>query len=392
MKKFYIETYGCSRRYLDAERISNYFHANGIKKTMKPEEADYLMLVTCGLTKRTEDEVIGSIARLKRSKGKMLVYGCLPAMNLDRLKTIYDRDMLITRDIDRIDEFFTGFSKKFKDIDDANEVKSILPYSFLKRVSIRFFIHPLCKFTKLNLKEGLSGGFGLNRKTWALRISEGCSGSCSYCNIRKAIGSIRSKTVPELLREVDKGLAKRKFDIHIVSSDSGAYGLDIGSNLPELLNAILKKDDRIKIGFIQDLHPYYVHKYRKQLVELFKTRRIGSILTAVQSGNPRILRLMRRWDDIDNFRETLRQIKDSSPDLRVMTQVIVGFPSETEEEFLDTLSYVNNCGFDEVDIFAYHESLRTDSSAIMPKVAPAVIIERTKRMGSALNMSRRILL
>ena len=382
MTEFYMETYGCSRRYLDAERINSYFVSNGLKRTMSPLTADYLIVVSCGLTRDKEDAVMDAVIRLKRFKGRMLVYGCMPAMNAERIGAVYSGDTLATKDIDNIDDFFPEFSNKFKDIGDANRIIASFPNPLKKFISS--FI------AQSHKNEGLPDGIGFDERIFTLRVSEGCLGSCSYCNIRKAIGTIKSKPVQKLLEELDRYPLNMRLEINLISSDTGAYGLDIGSSFPELLSAVLNKNDGIVIKFIQDLHPYWICKYSEQLIELLSTRRIKSILTAVQSGNPRILKLMKRWVDLGRFAEIIGRMKNIYPDLKLRTQVIAGFPSETEQEFQDTIEYVNHCGFDEVDIFAYYETDGTDSAGIKPDIPRKIVLERVNRMRRSIRARKRI--
>lgn len=186
----------------------------------------------------------------------------------------------------------------------------------------------------------MPNGIGFNNRFFTLRISEGCLGNCSYCTIKKAIGRLKSKPESVILTELKAALLKKQYHININSSDSGSYGLDIDSNLPKLLNAILNENKKIIIEYIQDLHPFWIIRYKEEMLRLVGTKRIKSILSAVQSWNKRILKLMNRYIDLEEFNEIMNRMKEIYPHLRLRTQVIVGFPTETEEEFEDTVAFI----------------------------------------------------
>jgi tRNA A37 methylthiotransferase MiaB len=218
------------------------------------------------------------------------------------------------------------------------------------------------------LVEGIPGGVGFNSQCFTIRIAEGCLSTCTYCSVKKAIGNTRSKSIASILTELQRALSQKQHQINIVSSDSGSYGLDIGSTLPELLRKILSQDSRLTVEFLQDFHPYWFCRYGDEMVDLAKGGRIKSVLTAIQSGNERILKLMKRHTDLVHFRTVLAKLKDAYPAIRLRTQVIVGFATETEQEFDDTITFVQESQFDEVDMFAYYEVKGSDAESISPKV------------------------
>jgi tRNA A37 methylthiotransferase MiaB len=183
-----------------------------------------------------------------------------------------------------------------------------------------------------------------------------------------------------------KGIARKQYKINILASDTGSYGLDIGSSFPELLRSILNEDKRITIEFIQDLNPRWICRYKEDFIDLAKTGRIKSIVAPFQSGNNRVLKLMHRDLNLNEFKETISSMRKHCPGIKLGTQVIVGFPTETEEEFMDTVNFVKECKFDQVDIFAYHEVDGSDSKQVTPKVEPCQILDRAERMRVVVNM------
>lgn len=411
MTRFFVtKVGGCTKRGLDSERIKNYLLANGLEQAHSLEEADCVIVSTCGLSEFHENESINWILKAQAHKAQVIVYGCLPSMNAERLGGVFDGTIIHTQDIEGFDKLFPEFPIGFAGVPDANYQIKETDRRFKERVKQQLkrldLYYPLklynaCLVSAEQLRERIErvwpgvapqpfitrvplfvvtakrGGFGL-------RISDGCLGNCSYCNIRTAIGRLRSKTIPALLEELAHGLANGERSISILSSDTGSYGVDIGSSLPELLRAILEYDEMIVMDFVEDLHPLWVCRYRPELIEFVGTKRVKSILIPVQSGSARVLRLMRRSTDTETLVPVIHEMKRVNPRLRLRTQVILGFPTETEEDFQATVDLVKRCRFDEVDIFQYFETDKMDSAKIEPKVAQDVVLERMRRMQIAL--------
>jgi tRNA A37 methylthiotransferase MiaB len=412
-RTFTILFLGCARRQLDCERIRNCFVANGFRWVPDPAEAEIIVVSTCGLSKQIEDGCLEFIRRALRCDGEVVVYGCLPSMNRTRLEEVYRGKIVTTRQLDRFDEALPGLSVRMSEVPDANRAYAPPPGSPLKALRQRLkrldLYHPirlahmirrallpvtseLRRAAPRLLSNGLAAlappyAIEFNNELFTLRISEGCRGRCSYCAIRRAIGGLRSKSLDELLEELRAGRRSGFRSVNLVSSDTGSWGTDRGQTLPQLLRAILEEDDGLEIRFIQDLHPSWLCRYGPELRELVATGRIRSILTAVQSGSERVLGLMRRPTDLSLYRRTLRELRRAWPRLRLRTQIIVGFPTETEEDFLRTIDLVRECRFQEVDLFTYFETESMASAAIRPKVPPEVARSRLRRLAATVSRS-----
>lgn len=411
MNGFYIEAHGCSRRLLDGERIKNYMLANASVRVADPAEAEHLIIVTCALTRTMAEECFLKIKIFGKFKGRLIVYGCLPAMLPEEIKDVFDGRVLVTKDILRMDDFFPEFSVKFHMIPDANrtlqpfgdalDFKTRLGYFFTLQANrirkagrilineyasrwpvsmrLRKGVSDLCRMGQ-PLIEGVFGGVGFDPGIGSIRVSEGCLGHCSYCGIKKAIGGVRSKPIMVIQDELRRLVENGQYRVNVCSSDVGSYGVDIKSSLPELLRAILKCDKRIQIGFLQDLNPHWACYYKEEIIGLLGERRINGVLMPIQSGSERILKLMRRDLDLFKFKQCLAQMRKQDPGIRLKTQVIIGFPGETEEDFQRTAGYLGECGFDQVDIFAYYEVGAAEAKTFLPKVPHGVIQERLDRL------------
>ena len=410
-RSFTILFLGCARRQLDCERIRSYFAANGLQWVEDPERADVIVVSSCGLSKEFEDRCLDFLRRALRCRGEVVLYGCLPSMNPERVDGVFDGKIVNTRTIDKFDAEFPGLPVPMREIPDANRAFAPAPGSSvgaLKRRLKRFDLyHPvrlahviwrgigpiaaeLHKTLPWLVPAGLVSpalpfAIDFNNELFTLRIAEGCRGKCSYCTIRRAIGGLESKPLDDLLVELRSGLREGARRINVISSDTGSWGTDRGETLPELLRAVLAEDENLVIQFIQDLHPSWICRYGPELEELVATGRIRSILTAVQSGSERVLSLMRRPTDLALFRRTLKALRRASPRLRLRTQIIVGFPSETEEDLRETMALVRACRFDEVDVFTYFETPSMASAKIQPKVTGDASAARAKLLAGAVS-------
>ncbi len=387
MKTFYIEHIGCERRGIDAEKVKTYLEVNKLKRITKPEKADYLFLFTCSFGDSV-DKCLGALSQFNEYKGKLTVCGCLPAVMLDEIRSIFNGNILETQDLNKIDDIFPDFKIKFNDIKDPDNMISKRLHNNEKINSIKKRIKKLALLNivaPLNWVLRRTEPVHTNQELFSVRISWGCMGNCSYCRIKKGIGKMRSKNPDLILKEFDKAIAEKKFNINLISADTGSYGLDIETTFPALLKKILMRDKRIKIDIIKDIHSNSIYWYKDELAELAKTRQIRRIRIGVQSGSKRILKLMRRNLDFDKLRKAVRKIKEANPKIKLSCQIIVGFPTETEEEFKKTINFIKSCKFDECQVFGYFENKNTESFEIEPKVPQEIINKRVKIAEKILN-------
>ncbi|MCX6760307.1 MAG: radical SAM protein [Candidatus Nealsonbacteria bacterium] len=380
MKTFYIEQIGCERRGLDAERVVNYLIKNGLERIASPREADYSFLFTCSFSNNIE-LCMKRISELNKFGNELIVCGCLPSIKLSDIRKVFKGRIIKTNELFKIEEIFPDFGYRFNDIDDSNFIiKELLD----NNKTINDTLKKIKKITLLNLAKPLDyilkryAPVHTNQSLFSIRISDGCKRNCSYCTIKKGAGELKSKPMPLILEEVDRAITEKRFKINLVSADMGAYGFDIGSSFPALLTAILNKDKRIKIDIIKDLHSLDVCNFKDEFIKLVKTKRIKRVRIGVQSGSEMILKLMRRHIDFPVLIEAIKEIKKAYPEIRLSSQIIIGFPTETEEDFKQTVKLIKDCGFDECQAFKYFENESVDSFKIEPKVPVDIIDERMK--------------
>jgi len=349
-KKFYLSTNGCPRRGLDTSRLARYVELNKCKITDNAEEADYILFISCCFRKCKEDECVKSIEEFKKLKGELIVLGCLPEINLPILKKLFGGKYLSTKEIDKIDDFFQDFKIKFKDIPDTHIFKS----------------HPKSIAT--------------DKKFAYLRISFGCFQKCAYCAINRAVGKFKSKPLEQCKKEYKMLLDKGYRHIIFHAENVGAYGLDIGRSFGELLEELDKIDSGLNIKWeIKELHPVWLVKYSEELKKLIRSDKLALLQCSLQSGSDRILSLMSRYESIENVKNILIEFKKINPQLKLTTQLIIGFPSETEDDFNATLDLIKEIKFSGVSLFPYYDAPHTPASKMRGKINEEVITSRMNK-------------
>lgn len=364
----YIEKTGCTRRKLDVAKLQAYFEVNGYTVLSGPEEADYILVSTCALKREEEENSLQVLESYRDCKGKVLVYGCLPVIAPSRYKSRFAFDFISPADIGNIDLHFRQITHRFAEITDPNVIQGADAEG---PASLRY------------VRNKYLG----KRPVYHLFVSRGCLGRCSYCAARFAIGPLRSKPVEAIVEEFDRGIEAGYRDFIIIGDDVGAYGIDRGEDFPRLLGALLAEIRRDRPGpasnarstialHIDEFHPRWVVKYRRELSELLTSRNVASLVCPIQSGSDRVLDLMQRDHDISSVVAALTELHACNRPMKINSKVMAGFPSETDAEFAETIERVAVLPLSTVTVIAYEEKENTPACAIQPKVPAPVVEER----------------
>lgn len=383
----YIDPAGCNRRLAELFRIQNYLQKNGYQIVRHPGKARLICVGTCAFKKEEEEESVSRLRRLtERFTAEFLVMGCLADIAPDRFREFSHLPHVSPRDIHRIEEYIPACRIRFSEVPDTHPQ------------SVRFSV---CAIPRLFMRkarrrgiEGIIRSVGvlsdhvrrsaLASRTGKLIVGHGCQGRCSYCAIKHAIGTVSSKPLSTIREELHELLSAGFRSITLIGDDIGCYGLDIHSSFPELLRTLLETceahrctgiQNEISFG-IYELHPKWLLRYRRELIDILHSKRIAKILCPIQSGNGRILELMHREHSAEDLLEAFTEIKRTYPNVVLTTQIIVGFPSETQEEFVDTLSFIRKVCFQSVVLFPYHEKECTPASRLPDRVPEKVIQNR----------------
>lgn len=391
---------GCHENFNDAVLLKQYMaETKDAILCDNYKDADLILLLGCANTKHMEtesQELFAHIQATKHPDSKALVMGCIAKIRPD-LGTDADEinasigqlnpEALRFREIEsslsahslycdtdpEIMHFKTARKEK---IFSKNVAANNL--SFCQRIS-----QPLYKtaFNSIKAyKDFLESRINVyNDKSYCIKICTGCLGSCSYCVIRFSRGRIKSKPIDRVLEELRVGLDRGYRDFALIGTDLGDYGEDVGLDFTDLLAAMiaLPSDFRLRL---RNVNPRGIIKFFPKFHELLKSKKIVYLLSPVQSGNNRILELMNRGYAIEDFTDCVRQMRATCPSLVLQTQFIAGFPTESKEEFLDSMAVVDRGLFDYVDVFRYSDREGTKAASIYPKVPPEEIMQRYQKM------------
>ena len=409
-KKAYIFNTGCIRRALDMTKIHEYIRRNGWLLINKVSSADLIVISTCGVVKRNEGlslAAIRDITRKRSPSAKVIITGCLPKIDPGKIQELGDFIFIPTRELDRFDEVLNS-RINFESIPDANTLTnqgSILDYvlayrffrnSFFLKVFrclstnkkfLRFtvFMSHIANSTKsiLNLT---------SRKRivpyYNIRIANGCLNACTFCATRLATGKLKSKSEEQIVEEFRIGLKAGYKIFQLVNEDTGCYGLDIGTTLPNLLKRILAIEGDYQLILI-DFNPQWIVKYYEELMPLFLKHRgkIRELFVSLQSGSNRIIKAMNRSYDVGDVKKKLISLRKQVPEIMLRTTALIGFPGETEEDFEMTRRVIQDIGFSEVEIDKYEDRPGTASSLMKGHIPQEIIDERQSKLKKILGSS-----
>lgn len=378
---------GCPRSRVDAALLYSYFIANGwdIKQNLK--KADLVLVSTCGVNNRSERKSMRllSIANKKRRKSsKLIIIGCLAGINKKILLERFDACLIPPKELSALDQIINA-RRCLDEIKDQNYIQPVINEAqecfnmFDRAISefepSRIFLHRIFDYLKPKELDGLQ------KHAFMIRIAKGCPGECSYCAIKFAAGPLISKPINNILAEFDSGIKGNYKDFVLIAGDVGSYGQDIQTDICELLRNIFKHEGTYKVH-LKEFNPKWFIKYEQELINIFQEyeTRIGSVIFPVQSGSERILRLMRRGYTAAGAKECLKSLRKVLPEILICTHVLIGFPSETEGDFDDTVQFLKEVRFNKLDIYKYSGRPGTEAELIKDKVTESIKDMRVYRL------------
>ena len=389
LKTIFIQSLGCPMRDQDTQKLKDFFIKNQFTITEHPEEAFYKIFVTCGLSLKHVEKSLNALPKETNSEGLTFITGCLPSIFPDKVQINEKIKVIPIKDIQSINSYFENFVFKFESIpDNSFYSEEVLPEgkdeynNFSKlfhgfELNKQFGIKLIRRFKLIKKSKFSKTNNHIEKRT--IRISSGCASNCSFCGIRYAIGKLKSKGIEDILLEYNYLLKASYSDIILLADDTGSYGLDIKTTLPDLLHRLNEQNDGKKINwYFQDLSPYWALKYRQELSFFIKEKCFYEFCFTIQSGRDRILSLMNRNYKIADVINILIHFRALNTEMRILGNYIVGFPNETDADFNDTLISVELFKFDFIYIIPYLENEVSGSRLIYPKVTKEKTEERIK--------------
>jgi MiaB-like tRNA modifying enzyme len=351
-KRVYIRSFGCPTNIADGETIISFLSEAGYNVVKNMEDADILIYNTCGVKTPTENRIINILRNVPESK-KLIVTGCLPVINFERIKSEINANGVI------------GPSPGAKIVEAVNRVVTgqeaiILDKDFEPRLDA------------LKYREHKTIGI--------IPISHGCLGSCSYCCVVFARGHLQSFKMDEIVGRVESDVASGIKEIWLTSQDTGCYGKDIGTNLVVLLKQICRIEEEfsIRVGMMT---PNYSLEMLEELVQAYKNDKVLKFLhLPVQSGDTEILKKMNRFYSIEDFKKVIRRFREEIPDITIATDIICGFPGESNDAFNNTLRLMKEIEPDIVNVSKFFPRPHTTAEKMKQHVSSEEVSERSKKM------------
>jgi len=349
MAKIWVEAYGCSASFADSEMISGLIVNGGHTLSQSASDSDLNLIVTCSVKDATANKMVNRIKRL--SSKPLVVAGCLPKAESSTIEKFDPRASMlgpnsIGKTLDVID--FTLKGKRRIELEDSDVSKVGLPK------------------VRINPVVGI------------IEIASGCKSECTFCQTKLAKGDLQSYRMGDIVRQIRHDVDDGCKEIWLSSTDNGCYGFDIGTDLPELVTSVggINREFMIRVGM---MNPMYMPRIRERLLESFENDRVFKFLhIPVQSGSNRILKEMKRGHTAKVFKDTTEKFQKKFGRFTISTDIIVGFPSEGEDDFELTLELIKETRPDVINLSRY--SARPGTKAAKMKQLDVSEVKRRSKM------------
>ncbi len=383
-KRVFLDVVGCPENRYDVGQLQAYIEQTGGMVTTSPEDADVIVINTCGLTGMNEDisrEMIER-ARKRNPHCRIIASGCLPIINKEALEKCGDIEIVPGAHVEEVlwkDEQRTATGEFHN--------PWIYPHRLLfgQENIIRPSQGLLWMLDKI-LYRWTSICPPL-RPRYYVKIATGCNRPCSYCAVKISRGNLKSKPMEWVVERVREGVNKGYRDISLIGTNVSGYGQDIGADLPALLKQLLSIDPNVRFE-LRNAEPEEVSRFLPEFTEVLKSGRITYLEFPLQSGSNRILKLMKRGYTVEDFTHSFEEMKKAAPRLFIRSQIMVGFPTETEEDFQQSLEMVDNTPFDYVESFCFSARPGTRAAEMDGQISRKAARARYKTLKKKIMRSR----
>ena len=353
---FSIVTFGCKVNSYESEFMKEQLIKSGYIYSENYKETDIVIVNTCSVTNTADNKCKKTIRSIRRDNPKsiLMVCGCTAENHREELNDL-DIDILI------------GNKEK------SQVVSLIEDFKQNKNKYIKFYNSRSIPFEDMKVTE-------YNDLTRAfVKIQDGCNNYCAYCIIPYVRGNIRSKKFDEAVAEIKDLVAKGHKEIVFTGINTGAYGKETGKyDLTDLIREISKIQnlERIRVSSIE------ITEINDKFIEEMKNNHklCGHLHVSLQSGSERILKIMNRKYTKEEYLTKINKLKEARPTINLTTDVIVGFPSETEEEFLECIDFCKQVGFSKIHVFPYSKREGTKAAEMKEQLDNCIKKERSRRL------------
>ena len=338
--RYFVESYGCTMNFGEGEQLSQKMNSLGHVRVGSADDADIVILNTCTVVDTTEKKMIRRMGELKKAGKDVIVTGCMAKVQKNRITIRLPESLIIPPDEY---DLFTG------------KVESTYG----------------CSEPVVDTSTGVSV---------ILPIAQGCLGNCSYCITRFARGKLKSYPEEELLSQFKKLIDSGAKEILVTAQDTACYGRDTNTNLAILLKKLLEfaGDYRIRIGMMT---PNNLDPILDDLLNVMKDRRVYKFLhVPVQSGSNSVLNTMRRHYTVDRFLGIMNRVREICPDISIATDMITGFPGESDKDHQKSIDLIKILGADTINITRFSARPGTDAATMKDEVHGRISKERSTEL------------
>ncbi len=349
--KYWLVTYGCTLNQSDSLAMKAVLSQNGCAEAASEKDADVIIINSCTVKEATENKIAYQLRRYSGMKKPIVLAGCMSV-----------NEGLIFRNAPRASIVGTSAVGRIYDA-----VESALAHS--KEI-----------FTGFSPKDALPH----ERKgpIAKIAIAEGCLSACTFCQTRLARGKLYSYPIDSVVLEAKRWLEQGAIELQLTGQDTGAYGAEIRTNVAKLLEAVcaIDGDFKVRLGMA---NPEHVAKHLPEILKAFENPKMYKFMhLPVQAGSNRVLKAMKRDYTVEGFEALVKALRAKYPGMSIATDIIVGFPTETEEEFEETLALLRRVRFDVVNVSKF--SPRPFTKAKEMRQVPKDAIKRRAEICSAL--------
>ncbi|HTK25988.1 MAG TPA: 30S ribosomal protein S12 methylthiotransferase RimO [Pyrinomonadaceae bacterium] len=365
MKKVGFVSLGCPKNLVDSEVMMGQLAEAGYEITNNAEEAETVVVNTCGFIESAKQESIDAILEATRLKeeGKakrVVVAGCLVERYRDDLmKELPEVDAFIGTS--QVNEILKAADETF----DARNL-ALSPIGNKTATYLYDFDTPRLRATESH--------------TAFIKIAEGCDRPCAFCSIPSMRGSFRSRRFGSIIEEA-RNLAKQGVkELVLIAQDSSRYGEDLGEvdALAALIRALGEIED---IEWVRVMYAYPTHISDAFLAAIAETPKAVKYLDMpLQHASRNVLKLMKRGGNRESLEKLIRRVRERVPGIAIRTTFITGFPGETDEDFEELIKFVQNCRFDNLGVFTYSDEEGTPAYVLPNKVDPKIAKQRRNRL------------
>lgn len=359
-KGVYISTYGCQMNVNDTERMYSLLEMSNYTPVNSPDQAELIIINSCSVREKPVHKVSSEVGRyrdLKKKNPKLRigVGGCVAQQEKKNLLT----------DIPLLDFVFGT-----DNIDTLPQLVSDVAMTEDKMVSARF------EYTKPYQIETLVRNPGIST---FVNITKGCDNFCTFCVVPYTRGRERSRPMQELIKDIQALVQRGVHEVTLLGQNVNSYTSDCGASFGELLKTLATSTDIKRIRYTTS-HPKDFNQELVDISQAYREKICDYIHLPVQSGNSAVLERMNRGYTRESYLEKVDMIRKAIPGVALSTDIIVGFPGETEEQFKDTLSLVEEVGYDNIYAFKYSPRPFTKAARWEDQLSDAEKSERLERL------------